>query len=143
MKELDIHDHLDGLWIIEVSSKLLSPKKMCIGRYNFVYISKETGKNVILFIHFKLSFHSNTFMITGFQLVSEMFESMLAAFDSSNTDFKTLLPLSHEYSILLTIATSNPAISYSDFIDMFEGNPNIVFVLLAIHKMINFSLFCF
>lgn len=34
---------LDGLSIIEVPSNVLASGRVCVGRYNFLYISEEIG----------------------------------------------------------------------------------------------------
>lgn len=48
LEELSEFKSLDGLSIVEVPSNILPSDKVCVGRYNFIYISEQIGNQLFL-----------------------------------------------------------------------------------------------
>lgn len=64
------------------------------------------------------------------QLLEKILEITLTNFEGSEVDSKTLLPLSQQYSVLLTVASSSSSnISYTDIVATFESNSTYFFLL--------------
>ncbi|XP_045029102.1 GPI transamidase component PIG-S isoform X1 [Daphnia magna] len=83
-EELSENNLLDGLSIVQVPSHYLPSGKVYIGRHNFLYISEETN------------FKSFCSMLASILSTYNLYENSIAN-----------LPISNQYNVLLTFATSN------------------------------------
>ncbi|KAK4009316.1 GPI transamidase component PIG-S-like isoform X2 [Daphnia magna] len=98
-EELSENNLLDGLSIVQVPSHYLPSGKVYIGRHNFLYISEETN----------------------FKSFCSMLASILSTYNLHENSIANL-PISNQYNVLLTFATSNLNMVHPSLVSMFEEN---------------------
>lgn len=70
----------------------------------------------------------------------QVLQTLLTIVQSQRENLKANLPVSQKYNLLLTLATSNESIPYSQLISVFDGKEKIALLSSELRDLLNYSL---